>query len=218
MAYLELFETAANHVRGQGANVRLSRGKPLSASLIQTAQLQAPIPIPSSMADFYEEVGDGFSFSWSAEGSRMPFADVEFPKLSEITRSLLGNLYAARIEWMRDYDFRYTVDPVLAKQTAVRMQKWLPFHEEGNGDEFCLDLSRDPAPVVFNQHDWFDGGTGENGHLLGTSLLEFYTEWMQVCFQYPSELYWPSVFDKFGGGVRWDSEQFRTPFLIQART
>jgi hypothetical protein len=59
---------------------------------------------------------------------------------------------------------------------------WMPFYDEGNGEGFCLDTALEPALVVFEQQDWYDGGTCENGHRLTDSLLQFYTDWAQVCF------------------------------------
>ena len=61
---------------------------------------------------------------------------------------------------------------------------------------------------------WYDGGTGENGHRLADSLLQFYTDWAQVCFQFPRGLWWPSVFNKDGPGVHWSSDEFREPFRL----
>lgn len=188
------------------------RGRRLRASVINAARSKSKIPIPSSMADFYAEVGDGLEFAWTPQRGESPFANHEFPKLAERTIESIGGI-SWRTEWSDSYDFRYAKDPQLAKRTASRMRKWLPFHDEGNGDSFCLDTSIEPAPVLFDQHDWYDGGTGENGHLLGDSLLEFYTAWAQVCFQFPSSLYWPSVFKK-AGGVKWNSEEFQAPFRL----
>jgi hypothetical protein len=115
-----------------------------------------------------------------------------------------------------EYDYRYTNDPALAKQTALRMRHWLEFHDEGNGDRFCFDMSTAGHPVVFDQHDWMDGGSGHNGHLLGESLLAFYTAWSRVCFQRPEGLWWPSVFQK-DGGINWTSKEFRKPFRLRGR-
>ncbi|MBA3273879.1 MAG: SMI1/KNR4 family protein [Chthoniobacterales bacterium] len=213
MAYLELFERVADQVRRQGVKVTFKRGKPLTVSAIERARAKALIPIPTSMAEFYSEIGDGIVFAWTVKGDRTPFANHEFPKLAERTLESFDKL-SWMIEWKDDYDFRGTKDPTLAKQTALKMRKWMPFHDEGNGDGFCLDTAIDSAPVVFDQHDWFDGGTGENGHLLGRSLLEFYTNWSRVCFQFPQSLWWPSVLRKSGPGVDWNSTEFREPFRL----
>lgn len=214
MAYLELFERVADYVRRRGLNLTFERGKRLSATAITRAQSRALIRIPSSMAEFYAEVGDGMFFAWRAKGDDAPFARHEFPRLADRTLESL-DLLRWRIEWKDNYDFSHTKDPKLAKRTALKMRKWMPFHDEGNGDAFCLDTAIDPAPVVFDRHDWCDGGDGKNGHLLGRSLLEFYTDWSRVCFQMPHSLWWPSVFKRLGG-VNWSSKEFQEPFRLPA--
>lgn len=214
MAYLELFERVADHVRRQGVKVTFKRGKSLTASAIERARAKALIPIPTSMAEFYAEVGDGMVFAWTAKGDQSSFANHEFPKLKDRVLESFDKL-SWKTEWKDDYDFRYTKNPALAKQTALKMRKWMPFHDEGNSDGFCLDTALDPAPVVFDKHDWYDGGTGENGHRLADSLLQFYTDWAQVCFQSPRNLWWPRVLNKNGPGVDWSSAEFQESFRLR---
>jgi hypothetical protein len=213
MAYLELFNRVADHVRRQGVKVTFKRGKPLTSATIERARAKSLIAIPPAMADFYAEVGDGMSFSWAAAGEPDALADFEFPKLKESVVDSIDKVNW-RTEWDNHYDFPFTDNPELARQTALRMRKWAALHEEGNGDRFCLDTAFDPAPVVFDQHDWFDGGTGENGHRCADSLLGFFTDWATVCFQLPRGLWWPSVFRADGPGVNWRSPEFREPFRL----
>lgn len=213
MAYLQLLERVADHVRRQGIEVIFNRGNTLTATNIERARAKSLIAIPQSMFDFYAEVGDGMNFWWSAKGDRAPFANHEFPNLNKCVVESLESL-SWMTEWNDDYDFRYTKNPALAKKTALKMRNWIPFHDEGNGDTFCIDTALHPAPVVFNKHDWYDGGTGENGHRLADSLLQFYTDWAQVCFQFPRSLWWPCVFKKDGQGVDWSSPEFREPFRL----
>ena len=213
MAYLELFDRVADYVRRQGLTVTFKRGKALSASAIEHARANALIPIPASMAEFYAEVGDGLVFAWMPQDEDTPFVKHEFPRLKDRVHESFDKL-SWKVEWKDEYDFRYTKDPVLAKRTALKMRKWMPFHDEGNGDGFCLDTAMEPAPVVFDQHDWYDGGTGENGHRLADSLLQFYADWAQVCFQLPRSLWWPTVFKKNGPGLDWSSNEFREPFRL----
>src|SRR5262245_51482257 len=111
-------------------------------------------------------------FFWSTEEESGPFAMIEFPKLSQVVIKSLEQVNW-RIEWSDTYEFQYTDDPKRAKKTALCMRKWLPFHDDGNGDRFCLDTATRGAPVIFDRHDWMDGGTGDNGHRLGESLLGF---------------------------------------------
>lgn len=210
MAYLEPFEQAAEHVRAHGVKVEFERGSPLAASAIERACKKSVIPIPASLAEFYAEVGDGLRFHWRHGDA---FAIHEVPKLEDCVIESFDNVNW-RTEWKDDYDFSGTRDPVLAKQTALKMRKWLLFVGLGNGDIICLDTAVDPVSVVFDQHDWLDGGTGANGHRLADSLLQFYTDWARVCFQSPRNLWWPSVFKKDGPFVDWSSDQFLEPFRM----
>ena len=213
MAYLELFERVAEHVRRQGVRVRFKRGKPLSAVVIDQARSQAFIPIPKAMADFYAEIGDGLEFGWSAKRGGTPFANHELSKVTDCA-PMSRDEVIWRTEWDDDYEFPHTDDPVLAKTTAIRMRRWLHFASVGNGDTFCLDTASDPSPVLFNKHDWLDGGSGDNGHKVADSLFQFYAEWAKVCFQIPSSLYWPSVFSEEGAGIDWSSAEFQEPFRL----
>ena len=74
MAYLELFEQVADHVRRQGGKVRFKRGKPLSPAAIERARCRAFIPIPTGLAELYAEIGDGLEFGWSTKQGNGPFA------------------------------------------------------------------------------------------------------------------------------------------------
>ncbi len=214
MAYVELFEQVAAHVHRLGVEVTLNRGKPLKKTTIQRAQIVSLIPIPDSMAEFYSEVGDGLAFYYCKEDGprRNPMASYEFPKLDDVTLKSIEQINW-RFEWDDSCEYRGTKDPTLGRETALRMRKWIEIGHEGNGDRFCLDTGAEGAPVVFDQHDWLDGGTGHNGHVMGDSLLAFFTAWSRVCFQLPRSLYWPSVF-RPGGGVDWNSEEFDPQYRL----
>jgi hypothetical protein len=93
------------------------------------------------------------------------------------------------------------------------MWHWLPVIEVENADLICQDLSDPCCPVIFNQHDWLDGGSGDNGHPLAPNWRAFLQAWGSVCFQFPRSLWWPACF-RPGSGVVWDGEQFREPFRI----
>jgi hypothetical protein len=215
MAYLELIERVAEHVQRQGVKVRFERGKPLAASAIERARAEAFIPIPPSLIDFYAEIGDGMEFAWSSKGNDRLFANHEIPKIEECAPQSFDNV-SWLPEWKDDYEFPYVKDPALAKTTALKMRKWLPFWDTGNGDSFCLDTSLAPSPVLFNQHDWLDGGSGKNGHQVADSLFEFYSQWAEVCFQFPRSLWWPDVLSKNGTGIDWGSVEFQEPFRLPA--
>jgi SMI1 / KNR4 family (SUKH-1) len=215
MTYFDVFWRVASYIESLGLEVDFECGKPLTERQIRARGKNLSIPLPGSLVDLYREMGDGVWLSWDADhgggdGSG-PFAMVEFEPLGDlIARFEHGKSYS--VEWADDYDYSGTRDPVLARATALGMRSWFPFLEEGNGDSLCLDSSAPECPVVFNQHDWMDGGTGENGSPMGASLFEFLEDWSRVCFQCPSSLWWPSV--NSPRGPKWSSREFRNPFRI----
>jgi hypothetical protein len=235
MVYLEIFDRVAKYVTDRGAFVTWRRSPHLSDSDFAEAKASCRISLPDDLLEMYAEVGDGTLFRWTlAERPDLslippaylfdylnqlpkndgPVGGVELTTLSQLV-TYVNESINWRIEWDDDYDYRFTKDPNLAKSTAKRMRKWARFHDEGNGDQFCLDGGIAPSPVVFDKHDWMDGGTGDNGHRLGDSLLAFYQDWSKVCFQGPSSLWWPAVF-RPKGGVDWQSDEFDEGFRLPA--
>ena len=213
MAFLEMFERVADHVRSRGAKLTFKRGRPVSADAIDEARSRSLAPWPEELAQFFTELGEVAEFGWveKGRGTRRAIGRVSFARLSSCI-VIPDEGSHRRIEWCDDYDFRFTKDPALAKQTAIKMRRWIPIITEGNGDSFCLDAGRQPAPVVLNLHDWFDGGSGDNGACVGSSLTDFLHAWSQVCFQCPSGLYWPAVLGN--QGVDWSSDEFSAQFRL----
>ena len=115
MAYLELFERVAEHVRRQGVKVRFKRGKPLGSGVIERARAKAFIPIPTSLIAFYAEIGDGVEFAWSSKGEGAPFANHEICKFEECAPKSIDDV-SCLTEWQDNYEFPHVEDPALAKK------------------------------------------------------------------------------------------------------
>lgn len=212
MSYLPLFEQVVEFLEGSVAELEFKRGPAITREKLEQAQQKTGLPMPQSMIDFYFEVGDGLWFRWSSDDESGPGGVFQFHSLDEyVEEAVSSSEYICELI-DSNYDFRFTDDPDLARRTIQRMRRWVPFHPEGNGDTFSLDTSLDPAPVVFNQHDWLDGGNGDNGHVMANSLLQFCKEWSRVCFQCPKNLWWPEVLQD--GGVNWASDQFSDTFRL----
>jgi hypothetical protein len=105
---------------------------------------EAFIPIPQSLIDFYAEIGDGLEFGWSSKGRNAPFANHEICKLDACAPKSIDDV-SWITEWRDDYEFAHVEDSALAKKTALKMRKWLPFWGIGNGDCLCLDTSLEYA-------------------------------------------------------------------------
>jgi hypothetical protein len=209
MAYVELFAAAARQVKCQDVALTLKRGKPMSEKVVDSICSKSPIPVPRALADFYLEIGNGVTFEWDAGGA---YASLDLPEFGELIWDAEKHI-KRWVEFSKDRDFPHTKNPALAKNTAARMKGWLRFENHGNGAGFCLDTSLEPAPVLFDQHAWFDGGAGENGHIMGASLMDFFSRWSKVCFQEPPGSWWPAVFQK-SQGIDWESEKFAAAFRL----
>jgi len=204
-------------VRRHGVGVQFTRGGNISPKDVERARAGALIPIPDPLANLYLEVGDGFRFYWDSEGrhedsERPPFANLEFPRLDEVSIKSLEKL-KWKIEWQEPVDYRFTYNPAQLRTTILRMRKWLPILGEGNGDRFCLDTGAAGVPVVFDCHER-DIEDDDRSHVVGASLLDFFTAWSRVCFQFPRSLSWPMVWKESGDDIAWASAEFREPFRL----
>jgi cell wall assembly regulator SMI1 len=193
MDYKSLFDTVRRHLERLGIACEIEAGIPATEKTVTKAETKMKVRLPTDLREFYETIGDGFSLRWQADSDgKAPFANLQVPTLKYLAGMYTGwremALYAP--EKADKYGFPYTKDPALAKRTAARMWHWLPVLEEGNGDLICQDLSDPGCPVIFNKHDWLDGGTGENGHIMAPHLPAFLADWGSVCFQFPKSLYW----------------------------
>lgn len=222
MKYDTLFNSVQSHLERQGVECQIQVGKIASDKAISKIESKLSIQIPDELKEFYQSVGNGYTFFWEANtgDSRKSITTLlQVPTLANLASMYVGwrEMVLYTPEAAEKYGFPYTEDPALAKQTAARMWHWLPVIEEGNGDMFSLDLSMPGGPVIFDRHDWMDGGTGNNGHLLASNFKTFLIAWGGVCFQSPESLYWPSCL-RPEGGIDWDNEQFRSPFRVAGLT
>jgi hypothetical protein len=152
------------------------------------------------------------TFEWDGGEAHGTYTALDFPEFDELI-SDAAKQHSRWIEFSKDQNFPHTKNPALAKKTSLRMQKWFRFQNQGNGAGFCLDTPINPAPVLFDQHAWFDGGAGDNGHVIGVSLLDFFHQWSRVCFQEPPGAWWPGVF-LHRSGIDWESNKFASTFRL----
>ena len=174
------------HLSTMGIKLRCKLNEKATMRDVDDANSRLGLALPESYVEFITQVANGFELSWrSKEG---PFASFEMASLDASTDGMLG---------MRDgrfyddaaaaaYGFPYVDDSALAFETNKRMHNWLPIHAEGNGDNFSIDLnSGECGKLIFDQHDWLDGGTGNNGFVMSSDLPSFLASWASVCFSQP---------------------------------
>lgn len=215
MDYPDLLDAVYGRLEELGASGTATGGDPATDNALAAAEAEMRVRLPVELRAFYQAVGDGFSFYWEADpdGPEKLWGSLQVPSLSALAEMYHGwrGLVLYPPERAEEYGFTGTKDPGLAKRTAARMWHWLPIIAEPNGDAVCLDLGAPGCPVVFDKHDWMDGGTGDNGHLLARNWREFLVGWGSVCFRDP--IHWTWCF-RPGGGVNWDGEPFRSPFRV----
>lgn len=185
---------------------------------IKKAHERLPWELDPELLNFYHKGTNGLLFSWVAKESLdlQSIASVSLPNLKELVKhveSWKGILYYTP-EQIEEYGFPHTDNPALAKQTAERMNNWVPLLGSGEADLICVDLGAPGCPVVYHKHDWMDGGTGENGTFMAANWTEFLESWSKVCFQDPFPKDWPEFFLP-EGGIDWESDSFAEPFRLK---
>jgi len=209
----KILDRVSKHLASVGVSFHAELNPPTTASDIESAQERIGFLLPPDYVDFVTGFANGLSISWSLDDG--PFAAFELAPLESSVSSALGMR-----DWRfydddaaREYGFPYTADPELALVTNRLMHNWIPLHAEGNGDNFALNLNPDGyGNVVFDHHSWLDGGTGENGFLMGATLTSFLESWATVCFAQPKSLWWKSVLTD--SGVDWASSEFDDRFRL----
>ncbi len=206
-------DRVAAHLATVGINLQCELNSKATARHVDAAQKRLGISLPVSYVEFITQFSNGIKLSWDADAG--PFASFEMATLESSIDGALGMR-----EWRfyddeaaRKYGFPYVDDSELAFETNRLMRNWIPIHAEGNGDYFSINLNPDGVGnVIFDQHDWLDGGTGYNGHLMAPDLPTFIESWAAVCFCHPRSLWWKSVIGE--DGVNWNSDEFDSRFRV----
>lgn len=207
-------DRVANHLAELGINLHCTLNPKATTKDVDAAQQRLGIGLPDSYIDFITQFANGMSLSWTTDDDGS-FAAFEMTSIESSIDGALGMR-----DWRfydddeaRDYGFPFVDDSELAMTTNRLMHNWIPFHAEGNGDNFSINLNPDGfGNVIFDQHDWLDGGTGQNGYLMSPDLPTFFESWSNVCFSQPTSLCWKSVIDV--GGAKWDSLEFDDRFRM----
>ena len=94
------------------------------------------------------------------------------------------------------------------------MRSWLRFADEPNGYCLAFEIGQELCPIVYDQHDWFDTGTGFNGDPFAESLSQSWCAWASICFQSPS--WWADL--ATADGIDWASDEFHADYRIPSAT
>jgi hypothetical protein len=206
-----LRETAAA-LEARGISVTAGVGDLVPLELLEELEKAHSITLPDELRSLYLSVGDGIHFSWE-QGDM--FGMFDLPSLADLLkRTTEFRAIVAEIADDPGYIDEHC-DPAhraRAHEIWNSMRSWLRFHEEGNGDGFCIRA--EDGAVVFDQHDWFDG-FGDlcttNGLVAGVSLTDFVVQWSRFFFTCPKSLSWGDSDER--GRIDWDAGLFHPDYI-----
>jgi cell wall assembly regulator SMI1 len=205
----ELLDRVQGHLRQAGAKCVLRKGRPATSAAVHRAEAQLGLLLPQQLKDVYLRYGDGVLFRWERGAD---WGRLDLPTAEGLVEQYRG--WKEVVLWKDGYDFPHVTDPGQAKETYAGMKSWLPVAVHGDGDGFCVVTGPGGNPVVYHRHDWYDGGTGENGRRVAPDLLSFLRGWAGVCFTAPTGLHWPAAFT--AGGVAWTAAHFQGQYVLRA--
>ena len=210
-------DKVSSHLDAIGIKLECAINPSVPPREVEAAQKRLGLSFPEAYIQFVTNFSNGLQLSWDAgDDEGASFARFEMATLESSIDGILGMR-----DWRfydeaaaENYGFPYVDDSEAALLTNRQMHNWIPFHAEGNGDNFSINLNGDGfGNVIFDQHDWLDGGTGHNGFLIAVDFYNFFDSWAQVCFSQPSGLRWKSVIGE--NGVDWSSDEFEDRFRLK---
>jgi len=207
-----IFDSTTAFLQKKGISPEISKGRKAEHRAVEQFQKQTGIYLPENFCAFYTDFADGFKFWW--EMSDEVWGAFSIPSLLELAEK--------QQNWKRNVrDFlddptslNQCVKPSFrpkAFQIWQKMESWIPFWDEGNGDHFCVDTPG--GQILYDQHDWFDGFGSiaeTNGIVAGENLEGFLYNRSRFCFRPDKSLWW----GKFGeaGAIIWEPEYFDPEF------
>ncbi len=210
-----VIDRVSKHLASLGIRLKCALNPTADPAEIDAAQERIGQPLPSSYIQFVTQFANGLSLSWSTDAE--PFASFDMEDVDSAVSGALSmrDWRFYNEESARKYGFPYVDDSELALVTNRLMRNWIPLHAVGNGDNFSLNLNEDGfGNVIFDDHSWLDGGSGDNGFLMAADFPTFFESWGAVCFCQPKSLWWKSVLTD--NGVNWDSDQFDDRFRLSS--
>jgi cell wall assembly regulator SMI1 len=202
MTTFKLYETLAPvllHLERLGASVTLSISEPTRLSRMTRFEDEFGLPLPESLKEFYTEVADGLLVSWSLEEPKL-YGGVSIASFAE--------LRLQRQRWMSAYEDikpsgAYVKDMDRAMATWERMKDWLPIHDEGSGDQICVDARS--GNIVWYSHASAD----YTGNVIDQDILRWIRNWSHLCFGH-AEGGWYSTTSPGARSAEWNSDEFHS--------
>jgi len=183
-SFSEIFKGVKRDLEARDIEIHCVAAAPATAGDLAAFTAETGIELPLSFSEFFTSFADGYQILWERDGDSGGFTMPSLQELADLHR-----------EW-RAYVHEFADDPKSMDRCMEkefrneafviwnRMRSWLPFVEDEDSDQFCVDLPS--GKIVFNKHDWFDG-FGEiaetNGLIAGHSLAGFLENWARFHFE-----------------------------------
>lgn len=175
--FAEYFEAAEKHVRSIGKTPEIRRGRPVTEEQLDDVQRLIERPIPGELRAYFQEMGDGYSFS-PAEGHD----GFMIGWLGDYRYKVAGFVDALRFESQPERCHKHTHE--IIERELARRERWFPFYNfDGGGYMFCLDLNESPAPITYYERVWWPNDAVETwGFRVADSFLDMVQHWSRFCF------------------------------------
>jgi len=214
-SFQEIFDKTEVFLKKKGISSEIAKGELASTADLEYFEQQSGLILPDSFSLFYTSFANGFNFCWEFEEEiQGQFAMPTLLQLGETYRDWRSNVQ----DFYKDPNSLDRCVELVFRTEAFavwrRMEPWVPFWNEGNGDHFCVDSKT--GQIVYDQHDWYDGFgslTKTNGILAGHDFGNFLHNWSRFCFL-PNTGHWWGEFGKFGA-IKWSPEFFNPKFYRQ---
>jgi hypothetical protein len=200
-----MFERTRARLEADGIPVCCDFGSAVAAADFSSFERKWAVSFPSSLRQFYQDVGDGLTFQWFLDCAdpMQPFSSLVVPTLDVLQQELA---YLRMLdECLAGYDFGRSQDPEVARQHYERQLSFFPFLRN-NAELICIEPVASHERVVFHDHEWSFYESGDSGIRLADSLWEFWEGWSSVGFVEPKHLWWQRTVGT--RGVVWSREHF----------
>ena len=191
---------ATSHLKGAGIPCSFARGPVVAESFVVKIEQKLGFPLPGQLREIYLQYGSPVVLFWEDGEQSGGF------RVREVGKTVRD--YQAWRKAVRSIDLAAVVSrknlPRASKVFAA-MNHWFPVIETGQTSAFCIDRATKGQPVVYHQHDWYNG-SGVNGHPVAANLLAFLAKWAGVGFAEPRSRDWRSTFAE--QGVSWTRRHF----------
>lgn len=138
--FAEIFDSTSAFLRAKGISPSMSKVKVADEASIDRFQKQTGMNLPHSFSAFFTNFADGFQFGWQKDEDT--WGTIAIPSLKEIAAQQQAWKRNVRDFLADPHSLDKCIDPSFRAEAFEiwrRMEAWIPFWDEGDGDHFCVD-------------------------------------------------------------------------------